>query len=269
MQEGWSYIKDSGEFIKKPKNIDHIPQDAIMVTADVVGLYPSIPHDAGLEVLRKALGNRGNKKISTDDLTKIAEFVLKNNYLEFNGKVKKQFSGIAIGIKFAPPYACIFMDQVKTDFLKMQKHKSLVWFRYIDDVFFIWTHGKETLSLFLEDLNNFHPNIKFSCEGNKESIHFLDLNIRLSDGNISTDLYVKPTAIHQFLHYTSSHPDHTKRSIVFSQALRFSRICSKKSDFLKHLEKMKSWFSVRGYPEYLIESEIKKAKSVSKNRNTK
>ena len=32
MQEGWSYIKDSGDFIKKLKNIDHIPQDAIMVT---------------------------------------------------------------------------------------------------------------------------------------------------------------------------------------------------------------------------------------------
>ena len=120
------------------------------------------------------------------------------------------------------------------------------------------------LSLFLEDLNNFHPNIKFSNEVNKESIDYLDLYVRLSDDNISTDLYVKPTDRHQFLHYTSSHPDHTKRSIVFSQALRVSRIC-----FLKHLEKIKSWFSVRGYPEYLIESEMKKVKFASKNRNTK
>ena len=67
---------DSGDFIKKLKNIDHVPQDAIMVTADVVGLYPSIPHDAGLKTLRKSLDNRENKKISTDDLTKMAEFVL-------------------------------------------------------------------------------------------------------------------------------------------------------------------------------------------------
>ena len=51
MQESWSYIKDSGDFIKKLKNIDHIPQGAIIVTADVVGLYPSIPHDDGLEAL--------------------------------------------------------------------------------------------------------------------------------------------------------------------------------------------------------------------------
>ena len=44
-----------------------------MVTAIIVGLYPSISHDSGLEALRKALDNRENKKISTDDLIKMAE----------------------------------------------------------------------------------------------------------------------------------------------------------------------------------------------------
>ena len=41
MQERWSYIKDSGNFIKKLRNIDHIPQEA-METADIVGLYLSV-----------------------------------------------------------------------------------------------------------------------------------------------------------------------------------------------------------------------------------
>ena len=85
-----------------------------MVTADVVGLYPIIPHDVGLEDFRKVLDNRENKKISTDDLTKMEEFVLKSNYFEFIGKVKKQISGTGIGTKFASPYACIFMYQVET-----------------------------------------------------------------------------------------------------------------------------------------------------------
>ena len=206
-------------------------------------------------LLDKALDNRENKKIFTDYLTKMAEFVLKNNYFEFNGKVKKQILGTAIGTRFAPPYACIFMDQVETEFLETQKHKPLVWFRYIDDVFFIGTHGKQKLSLFLENLNKFCPNIKFSHETNKKSIHFLELNVRLSYGNILTDLYVEPTC----RHYTSSHPDHTKRSIVFSQALRVSRVCSEKSDSLKHLEKVKSWFLVREHPKDLIESGMKKS----------
>ena len=65
-------------------------------------------------------------KISTDDLTKTPEFSLENNYFEFNGKAKKQILGTAIGFKFALPYACIFMNQVETEFLKTQEHKPLV-----------------------------------------------------------------------------------------------------------------------------------------------
>ena len=80
---------------------------------------------------------RENKFISTNDLVKMAEFVLKNNYFQFNGKVKQQISGTAIGTKFAPTYACVFMDQVETDFLMAQENVPLVRFRYIDDVFYM------------------------------------------------------------------------------------------------------------------------------------
>ena len=58
MQKSWSYIKDSGDFIRKIKNLTDIPEGAILVTADVVSLYPSIPHQAGLEALKKALDER-------------------------------------------------------------------------------------------------------------------------------------------------------------------------------------------------------------------
>ena len=36
MQKNWSYIKDSGDFIRKIKNLTDIPEGAILVTADVV-----------------------------------------------------------------------------------------------------------------------------------------------------------------------------------------------------------------------------------------
>ena len=96
MQEGWSYVKDSGDFIRKLKNIDHIPQDTIMVTADVAGLYPSIPHDAGLEALRKLLDNRENNKISIDDLTKMIEFVLKTAVLDLMERSRNKFWGLPL-----------------------------------------------------------------------------------------------------------------------------------------------------------------------------
>ena len=48
---------------------------------------------------------------------KITEFVLNNNIFEFNSKAKKQKSGTTIGTKFAPPYVCMYMDEVEQKFL--------------------------------------------------------------------------------------------------------------------------------------------------------
>ena len=48
----------------------------------------------------------------------MAQFVLKNNFFEFNNDAFQQISGTATGTKFAPPYAYIFMDQIETKFLR-------------------------------------------------------------------------------------------------------------------------------------------------------
>ena len=73
-------------------------------------------------------------------------------------------SGTAIGTKFAPPYACIFMDEVETEFLKNQELQPFLWLCYIDDIFLTWSHGEEMLNQFLNNLNNFHSNLKFTNE---------------------------------------------------------------------------------------------------------
>ena len=103
MRNGLSYIRDSQHFLERIKTIGNIPENAILVTADVVGLYPNVPHQAGLNALKNALEKRDLKKIPTEDLVKMAEFVLKNNLFEFNSKVYQQKSGTAIGTKFALP----------------------------------------------------------------------------------------------------------------------------------------------------------------------
>ena len=71
-------------------------------------------------------------------------------------------------------------------------------------------------------------------------------------------MFVKSTDRHQFSHYTSSHPENTRRSIVLGQALKVRRVCSYESDFNRHFGNMKSWLLERGYPSDLAESEMKK-----------
>ena len=110
-----------------------VPERVILVTADVVGLCPSIPHTEGLEVLSKQYDKFLQKKAPTEDIIKMVDFALKNYFFEFNSKFFQQISGTAIGTKFAspplhpqppppppPPYACIFMDYIEAEFLKTQ-----------------------------------------------------------------------------------------------------------------------------------------------------
>ena len=79
------------------------------------------------------------------------------------------------------------MDKFETDFLKTQKLQSFVWFTYIDDIFFIWTRGKEELENFMKQLNSFRDHIKFTCGSNKENINFLGVSRHLM-----TNIYVNP-----------------------------------------------------------------------------
>ena len=123
------------------------------------------------------------------------------------------------------------MDKFETHFLQTQQLQPLVWFRYIDDIFFIWTHGEEDLNIFLKSLNEFDPCIKFTYESNKEGIAFLDMKVSLINGKVFTDVYIKLTNRHQYLHYLSAHLYHTKKSVVFCQTLRISRLCSSEKDF--------------------------------------
>ena len=212
---------------------------------------------------------KGSIQISTSDLVELAKFVLYNNYFEFNGETKQQI--FAIGTKFAPPYACIFMDQVESKFLKTQTHQPLVRFRYKDDILFIWTHRRGKLEQFLVDLNKFHLLIKLTHHSTRKNVTVLDVDITFLNGKVITDLHIKATDHHQYLHYTSSHPYHTKRSIVHSEALRFSWICLFEQDFERHRNQMKLWFLNRGYPKWLIDKEVEKVKfpCTSRKRDTK
>ena len=91
--------------------------------------------------------------VPSEDILKNANFLLKNNLFEFDCKLYKPISSSAIGTKFALPYASIFMDYIKMEFLKTQGIKPWLWKWFIDDIFFIWTDSETKLNKFLKDIN--------------------------------------------------------------------------------------------------------------------
>ena len=260
-----SYIKDTNHFLKKLKELGSLPKNAILCTIDVVGLYPNIPHKEGLASIRKHLDNRENKEVTTDTLVELADIVLKNNYFQFLDKTFKQKRGTAIGTKFAPPYSILFMADLEKRLLSDIDLKPYIWWRYIDDIFLIWEHGEESLKLFLEKINSIHPTIKFTADWSYSSVNFLDVKVIMKDGEIITDLYVKPTDTHQYLDSSSCHPYHCKKSIPYSQALRLNRICSNNAFFDQRCNELEHWLHERGYSERVVRQEILKARKIRRN----
>ena len=50
-----------------------------------------------------------------------------------------------------------------------EKH-TMIWWRYIDDIFFILEHDEESLKVFMKQVNMFHPTTKFSTEYSKKEV---------------------------------------------------------------------------------------------------
>ena len=47
---------------------------------------------------------------------------------------------------------------------------------------FIWEHGEESLKEFINEINSFHPAIRFTADWSKEWINFLDVEFTLNNG---------------------------------------------------------------------------------------
>ena len=229
-----------------------------------MGLYPSTPHDEGLESIREALNSRGDQSVLTETLVELTQLVLKNNFFEFNGEFFPQVRGTAIGTKCAPSYAILFLAALEQRPLDHHVEKPWLWWRYIDDVFLVWTHGEEKLLEFIDFLNSAHRSIKFTAEYSKETIHFLDVQVIKKDDRIVTDLYTKPTDTHQLLHHSSCHPSHTKRGIPYGQALRLRRICSEEGFFAKRLGELETYLLERGYSKGEIDSQVNRVKGLDR-----
>ena len=192
-----------------------------MVTLDVSSLYTNIPHQEGIEARREALNSRTTKQPPTEDLTELTNQILTKNNFEFGDQHLLQIRGTAMGTWMAPSYANIFMGKLEQELLAQTRIKPTIWWRHnnIDDVFALWTHGEESLINFIGEINQAHPTIKFKAEWSRDSVSFLDTLVKLVEGQLETDLYVKPTDTHQYLASNSCHPRHCKEAIPYSQAL--------------------------------------------------
>ena len=94
-----------------------------------------------------------------------------------------------------------------------------------------------------------------------EFTQFLDIQYKFEGGRLTTDLFRKPTDANRYLEFTSFHPRHTFRSIVFSQALRYRRIVNDDVLLDERLSELQSFFEQSSYPPEMVQDVIRDVKS--------
>ena len=62
-------------------------------------------------------------------------------------------------IRLAPSFANILMGWFEDTYVYTYKVQSLLWKRYIDDIFILWQHGQNKLDEFIQYLNLKHDTI--------------------------------------------------------------------------------------------------------------
>ena len=124
---------------------------------DITSLYTNIQHNEGINSVADILKLFSHDKDFIDEIKSCIYFILKNNIFTFNEQNYIQVSGTAMRTKMAPKYASSFMAKMEKSLFATLNKLPKCHFRFLDDIFIIWTNGQEFLNEFLNLTNNIYP----------------------------------------------------------------------------------------------------------------
>ena len=179
------HIKNSKQFIDIIKTIK-LEETDILVSFDVESLFTKVPLAETLVLLRPHFD---------PPVINLFQHCLTSSYFIWKGTFYEQTDGVAMGSPLSPVLANFFMEDFEVRALQSAEKKPKHWFRYVDDTFVVWQHGRESLQIFLDHLNGIHSNIKFTMETeNNNALPFLDVLIKKkSNGDLGHEVTRKPT----------------------------------------------------------------------------
>ena len=105
-------------------------------------------------------------------------------------------------------------------------------------------------------ISNYGLDITYSIKPITEYTQFLDIQYHFQEGKLTTDLFRKATDANRYLEFSSFHPRHTFRSIVFSQALWYMRIVNNDDLLDVRLKELHTFFEQSSYPSDMVKEVI-------------
>ena len=259
-------LQDTTKFLQIINTLEKIPDNCILFTIDVTSLYTVLPHDLVINYVEEMYTDtmRDWNKYTPDIrpipgtlIKEMIRIILNQTFFSFNNKYYLQNYGITMGAPSSVKLANIALYKHLDKILKNYCHlQPMLHLRLIDDIFGIWSGTEIELLSWVKYLNDSHNSIKFTLDYSNTEIPFLDTLVYVELNKVKTKLYKKPTDNKQYLHFNSEHPQHVKTAIPYAQALRYRRIIEDDNILNLELEKLKSNFLNRLYPEDVIDTAI-------------
>ncbi|XP_075157514.1 uncharacterized protein LOC142230771 [Haematobia irritans] len=183
-------VKDAIEFKNKTSNIK-IEDNETMISFDVVSLFPSIPVNLAIKIIKEKWDEiKDYTKIPMDIFIEMLTFCIKDSrYFVYDDKVYEQRKGMPMGSLASPIIADIVMEVL------------------LD-------------SATLSALNAFDRQIQFTMETEEDNkLPYLDTIILRHRNGIKINWYQKPTATGRLINFNSKHP----RRVIMNTATNFIR----------------------------------------------
>lgn len=244
-------VKNSFDFVEKIKEVV-INNEEIMVSFDVVSLFPSIPVDIALSELEKYLDTVDIPNNKKEIYKNVAKLCMEQNFFQFRNKFYKVEKGTNMGNPLSPLISELFMSAFEIHLQNMGLLPR-VWCRYVDDVFAIVK--KDQVEEILNNLNNQFTSIKFTLEKEVEGkLCFLDLQLNKTMKNkIEVSVYHKPTSTLRFITKDSHCPNEQKKAAFHSLIHRLCKLPLSPKNYKSEYEYIKKVANMNGYSEILVD----------------
>ena len=269
------HLKNSKQLANRLKT-ETVGDNEVLVSHDVVALFPSIPMPQAMEIIHRRLVEYTSLKertnLTPDDVIELLNFTLTTTYFTFRGKLYEQVFGAAMGSPVSVVISNLYMEDWEQRALATcpPDIKPSLWLRYVDEIMEkVPENSTERLT---EHLNTVDPtgSIQVTCEEEQnKALPMLDAKAtRQPDGSLDVSVYRKKTHTGQYLAFQSNHPLHHKLGVIRTLLDRSDTLNTSEEEKVKEEKHVAGALKNCGYPPWAIRK-VKKMRATPKDNSKK